>query len=212
MSTRLAGVAVLLALAAVACGSSGGGQPGADAAAARSLDCQAVGCAAPPPCGQACTAICGCCPSTCSDAGGQSVEGEGGPTAPDAAADGLDASGGLDAASRLDASQAADGPDPTGGVDAAWSSDASQAADVSIADASPADAASFGDAGGIPCKSPAHCDIYASACGCQCLPLAHGASPPPCANPVACFAPPCMGKVAVCDNGYCAVASSGQQN
>jgi hypothetical protein len=42
----------------------------ADAAAETStMNCAVVGCAPPPPCGQACTAPCGCCFGPCDDAG-----------------------------------------------------------------------------------------------------------------------------------------------
>ena len=66
-----------LALGTMACACSDRGAPGTDAtpghgdtradttgkrdAKADLIDCSAVGCAAPPPCGQPCTAPCGCC-------------------------------------------------------------------------------------------------------------------------------------------------------
>lgn len=66
-----------LALVFLACGSQtvpgDGGAPDATADGAKpdgGIDCSRVGCAAPPPCGQPCTAICGCCfDPSCIDSG-----------------------------------------------------------------------------------------------------------------------------------------------
>ena len=41
-----------------------------DAGSDGAIDCSRVGCAAPPPCGEACTAVCGCCTNlSCFDSG-----------------------------------------------------------------------------------------------------------------------------------------------
>jgi hypothetical protein len=50
------------------------------------IDCSKVGCAAPPPCGQPCLEVCGCCPDTsCTDAGQESEAGSGTDGSPEAA-------------------------------------------------------------------------------------------------------------------------------
>jgi len=59
------GALVIVSFALVAaCGS--GSTPMSDGG----IDCSRVGCAAPPPCGQSCTAVCGCCSDPrCFDSG-----------------------------------------------------------------------------------------------------------------------------------------------
>lgn len=69
-------------IAVLACSSTQTLSPASDSPA--KSDCSLIGCAPPPPCGQECTAACGCCYDSCIDAAADA-----GSDAPDAA----DASG-----------------------------------------------------------------------------------------------------------------------
>lgn len=59
------------------------------------------------------------------------------------------------------------------------------------------------------CKSDADCRTFSDYCtGCDCRALASNESDPVCTGPgVRCFADPCGGKTAVCQNGQCVLGS-----
>jgi hypothetical protein len=59
------------------------------------------------------------------------------------------------------------------------------------------------------CRTDADCRLFSDYCtGCDCRALPPGAPDPTCPGPgVQCFVNPCMGKIAVCKSGACAVAT-----
>lgn len=100
LPSAITGATLALLTSVLASGCLSGGAPpgpattdaGEDADRSSPAECANFGCAAPPPCGQACTDPCGCCPNlTCEDAGASDAS-PADATASDAS--GHDASGG----------------------------------------------------------------------------------------------------------------------